>query len=165
MISVDDLKSVLNYDRETGLFTWAKHVSSNATFGKIAGTISSNGYRVITINKSLYKAHRLAYLYITGHHPTDFIDHINGIKDDNRWNNLRAATRSENGRNRRLNLNNKSGFIGVCWHKGLGMWQSNIRHDNKQIYLGVFKTPEEAAKKRDIASKKYGYHENHGSTF
>ena len=99
-ITQEYLKSILSYDPETGLFTWLVQKGARALVGSIAGTIRNNGYLKINIDKQLYYAHRLAHLYMTGEWPKNHIDHINGIKNDNHWCNLREATYSQNNKNR-----------------------------------------------------------------
>jgi hypothetical protein len=113
--------------------------------GDIAGSISkTTGYRQIQINKKCYKEHRLAWLYVHGTLPTNHIDHINGNKHDNRIDNLREATHSENHQNRCTQHNNTSGFTGVVWHKRENKWQSRISIDGVRVQLGYFNTPYEA---------------------
>ena len=82
-------------------------------------------------------------------------DHINGLRNDNRKDNLRVCTDAENKRNRGKTMNNSSGFKGVYWQKQIGRWYSRIMVDNKDIYLGTFDTPELASKAYIKASKKY----------
>ena len=109
----------------------------------------------------MYFTHRLAFLYMTGSIPKE-VDHINHVKPDNRWKNLRAANRIINGRNRSMHCDNTSGVTGVYWHKKKGKWQAGIRVNDKRIYLGVFKHLEDATAARKTAEARYGFHPNHG---
>jgi hypothetical protein len=97
------------------------------------------------VDGELYMAHRLAWLYVTGRMPSDQIDHINGLKDDNRWNNLREATNKENSENLKQYSNNKTGFRGVHFHKPSGKWVARVTHHYADKYFGYFDTPEAAA--------------------
>ena len=143
MITQERLKELLDYNPETGLFTWLVSKGTRREDG-IAGSLHPEGYWQIGIDGKLYKAHRLAWLYMTGEWPKDQIDHINGIRDNNRFINLREATQAENHQNRALNANNVSGYPGVSWHKRDCKWQGHITLDGKQKHLGYFDTPEVA---------------------
>lgn len=94
------LKSILEYNLETGKFIWLVKTSNRVKIGMYAGTLRNNGYLKININGQLYYAHRLAWLYMTGKWPENHIDHKDGIKDNNKWENLREATYSQNNKNR-----------------------------------------------------------------
>ena len=153
MITQELLKEFLHYDPETGIFTWLKTVSRSC-IGQIAGTIVPKGYRRIGLNKKPYAAHRLAFFYMIGSFPPDQIDHINGIKDDNRWVNLREATCYQNMHNQGKQIINKSGYKGVFWHKRDKKWHAKINHMNRKIYLGGFDTPEIAHKAYIAAATK-----------
>jgi len=122
------LKAVLHYDPDTGVFTWTKSFAGHRQKGKQAGSLGpkySKGnlvykQRNIKINGKIYLASRLAWLYMTGEFPTfptNEIDHINHNPMDNSWTNLRAVNKKMNARNRSLNTNNKSGITGVFWNK------------------------------------------------
>ena len=146
------LKQLLEYEPTTGLFRWREH-RGNVAAGQIAGCDDANGYRTIRIDKRIYLAHRLAWLYINGQFPSAYIDHVNGDPSDNRIANLRCATRSENMRNRKHNSNNTSGFKGVSWNKSVKKWQAAIRLNGKRHHLGVFDTADAAYKRYCEASK------------
>jgi len=138
------LHEVLKYDPDTGIFTWNKKISSRTVVGKPAGCMR-NGYVSIDIFGKRYRAHRLALIYVHGHCDSKDVDHINGVTHDNRIVNLRFATRSENKQNiRKVQPNNKSGYMGVDWHKATGFWRATITNMGKQKHIGLFKTPEEA---------------------
>ncbi len=106
--------------------------------------------------------HRLAWLYMYGEWPVGDIDHINGIRDDNRLINLRSVSRQENLRNRRTGRNNTSGVMGVNWDKSLGKWRSSIGIGGKTKHLGVSHYKWDVICLRKSAEMKYGFHLNHG---
>ena len=144
MLTIEQLKEVLEYNPDTGLFTWIKSTQQTKA-GSVAGNKTNQGYIRISVKRKRYLAHRLAYLYMTGKFPENSIDHINHIRDDNRWTNLRAATNSQNQANRVKQKNNKAGYKGVCWHKSTKKWRAKIVHMNKSIYIGYYTTREEAS--------------------
>lgn len=141
MLTQEYLKSRVHYNPETGNFTWITN-HKNAKSGAIAGYLNS-GYRCIGINGKYYKSHRLAFLYMTGSIP-EFCDHINRIKHDNRWSNLRPATKSKNCANKKIQINNSSGYPGVSWDKESKKWSASIRKNNKLTRLGRFHCKHEA---------------------
>jgi hypothetical protein len=94
-LTVERLRELLTYDPETGELRW-RVTRRRAAKGSLAGTLNRNGYRNIEVEQRCYKAHRLAWLYVTGEWPKETIDHINCKRDDNRWANLRQATTAEN---------------------------------------------------------------------
>ncbi len=131
--------------------------------GKEAFTTDNGyGYRYGSILNRYYRAHRVIWAMITGAWPPEEIDHVNGIRDDNRIENLRAVTRAENMRNAAFRSNNTSGAMGVSWHKRYEKWLSRIKVDGKQIHLGSFDDKDEAIAARAAAEIEYGFHENHG---
>ncbi|EPR9081057.1 HNH endonuclease [Cronobacter dublinensis] len=136
-ISAEIVKSLLNYDRNTGAFTWKKGRKPGTT-GKAAGSSHHSGYQIIGIYGISYMAHRLAWLIEYGEWPEAFIDHINGDKSDNRIENLRCADFSENRRNSKINKNNKSGIKGVSWNCEIKKWHARIWHQGNYKHLGFF---------------------------
>lgn len=143
MLTQSRLKELLHYCPVTGVFTWIV-ARQRARCGDAAGRINHDGYRQIGIDGKRYSTHRLAWLYMTGEWPERQIDHRNGVRDDNRWSNLREATNAENGQNRGVRSNSTSGFMGVTWSKKLGMWQAQIGIAGRVKYLGYFTTQEDA---------------------
>ena len=141
MLSQAELKELLNYDPLTGIFIWKISNGKRAAAGRTAGGILATGYIQIRINAKHYLAHRLAWLFQTGTFPPDQIDHINGIRDDNRYTNLREAKNSQNCCNSKIRKNNTSGMKGVSWHKQQKKWRASIVKNNKQIFLGLFDDP------------------------
>lgn len=160
MITQALLKEVLKYNPKTGIFMWIKQ-RGRASIGDIAGC-NKLGYIEIRVYGKKYKAHNLAFLYMTGKFPAGECDHINHIKNDNTWSNLRDVTHQNNKRNVKLLKTNSSGIVGVKFHKRDKKWMVYIGHDGKQLHLGNFDNIFDAAACRIKASRKYGYHENHG---
>jgi hypothetical protein len=144
MITQAELKELLHYDPETGIFRW-RHARKNNQIKPwgVAGSITDWGYMQIEINNKGYKSHRLAWLYITGEWPEHEIDHHDGVPSNNAWKNLRLATRKQNQENLGLFRNNTSGYRGVS--KKNKKWQAYVSNNRKKIYLGYFDTAEEAA--------------------
>lgn len=150
------LKEYLSYEPETGNFTWSKQFTNRCKVGSIAGTLMK-GYIRIGLHGQRYDAHRLAWLYVYGKWPKLEIDHINHYRADNRINNLREATHSQNNCNVRLKSNNTSGYKGVSFNKKLKKWQVTIEVSGKSCYGGIFGSQIDAAKTYDrLAKSHYG---------
>jgi hypothetical protein len=149
------MNTKLNYDPVTGVFTWVISPARNVRVGAVAGSLRKDGYRHIKIDGKLHLAHRIAWFFVHGNWPVNQIDHINGIKDDNRISNLRLATSAENHQNRGKQRNNTSGYTGVNWDKPAGKWRAEIIVNGKLTYLGVFSDKEEAKQVREDAKAKY----------
>ena len=139
------LVSLLRYEPDTGLFYWRKSRGrGHKTTNILAGTKHSSGYIYIRHRPKNYTAHRLAWYYITGHWPQDQIDHINGDRTDNRFCNLRPATRTQNMRNIKRKRTNKSGLKGVSWSKECRKWRACIVAGGQSLHLGLFLSKEDA---------------------
>ncbi|MGJ4857061.1 HNH endonuclease signature motif containing protein [Labrys sp. La1] len=110
-------------------------------------------YERIQIDGKAYRAHRLAWLYMHGEWPAEEVDHINGDKFDNRIANLRACSKSQNQANCGTGRNNTSGFKGVSWHKGRGMWVARIQVEGRPRSLGYHADKKVAAAAYDRAAK------------
>lgn len=147
MITSDELRQLLDYDPKTGIFTWRMSTGSRAVAGSKAGSRNGgrDGYIRIMVSKRVYLAHRLAWLHTHGEWPEDQIDHRNGARDDNRLSNLRLATNSQNGANKRRYANNRSGAKGVYWRGQRGKWTADIQVNGNRKNLGLFTTKEAAA--------------------
>lgn len=143
MLTYQRLKELVSYNPETGIFT---NISPRKKIrvGEVAGALDkSNGYIKLTIDKRHYYAHRLAFMFMTEGMPDDVVDHINGDRIDNRWCNLRNASRSLNQQNQRFApKHGKSGLMGA--HQKRSKWSSHIYVSGKKIGLGVFDTAESA---------------------
>ena len=150
MITQQELKQLIYYDPETGDFTW-KVNRGKAALGKLAGHIcfkNTKQYRIIGVNGRIDRAHRLAWLYMTGSWPADEIDHINGDRSDNRIENLRVATPSEN-------QHNQKSVKGFYFHKRDKKFIARIKADGKQIHIGHYETEELAREAYLEAKAKY----------
>lgn len=148
-LTAEQVRAALDYDLETGLFRWRERQDMRACWnskhaGKIATYRNSAGYIGVRLNGVLRYAHRLAWLYVYGEWPDGDVDHINRDKADNRIENLRLATRSQNNANSCRPRTNTSGFKGVSWSNAVGRWKAEIRARGKRYHLGYFDTPEEA---------------------
>lgn len=148
MITLDRLKEVLEYDPATGIFTWK---SSNL----VAGFVHSGGYLETSINETKYYLHRLAWFYMTGEWPPNQIDHINGVKDDNRWCNLRLATRNQNGYNAKIKSNSSNVSKNVYYEKRRNKYRVSVRANGKRNFVGYFKTEDEAINASDAFMMKH----------
>ena len=162
--SLDVLRQLLAYDPETGKIWWierkpchfaptrqspewrahfwnSKYASAEAFIGR-----NGNGYLVGRIDGQKYYAHRVIWALHNGRWPAHGIDHINGVRDDNRIVNLREATAAENSRNARRPTNNTSGVKGVSLFKATGRWEAYISAGgSKKKHLGFYATRDEAA--------------------
>ncbi|EKD22490.1 MAG: pathogenesis-related transcriptional factor and ERF protein [uncultured bacterium] len=162
-LSQESLKEVLEYVPATGLFTWKKSTARRTQVGSCAGYIKKQtGYLLICVLGERHYAHRLAFLYMTGTLPGADVDHINGLRHDNSWCNLREVARAENLRNRKLPSTNTSGVIGVCWSALRKRWVATISVNNKNTVVGAFTEFTDAVVARKLAEQQHGYHSNHG---
>lgn len=162
MITQDRLKEMLLYNPDTGVFTWRVSPSNRIRQGSIAGYVADRGYRYIAVDEKMWREHRLAFLYMSGKLPK-VVDHINGIRDDNRWVNLREGTQSQNMMNTKINPKNKSGVKGVCWHKASKKWIAQLRVKGKSVNIGYFSDISSAELAVRAAREKYhGEFANHG---
>lgn len=177
------LKEVLDYNSSNGEFTWkmrrvemfqhcvipqrtcAAWNKKNA--GNPAGWVEYVdapliGYIRVKVFGKIYKAHRLAFLYMEGSFPECDVDHIDGIGLNNAWVNLRPASMLENAQNHSKQKNNISGVVGVGWHKGMDKWVAYICGRNRRKHIGYFDLFEDAVLASRKAETSLGYHENHG---
>lgn len=165
---IDYLRQRLRYEPETGKLFWLDYDGMpknwRARFaGKEALSSNSHGYVQVCIDYQKFQAHRLAWSLHFGEWPTDQIDHINGVRNDNRINNLRVVTSQENRRNASLSKANTSGITGVTWDIVNRKWFAKIMVNRRCINLGRFDSIEEAAAVRKQAAIKYGFTERHGT--
>lgn len=155
-LTADELRSSVNYDPATGVFTRLVG-GRNTKVGDVAGSINpSNGYNYIRVMGTRFSAHRLAWLYVHGDWPSGEVDHINGVRHDNRILNLRDVDKSLNMRNQRYgHIGSASGYLGVRKSSHTkGKWLAEITAHKKRHHLGVFDTPE-AAHMAYISAKRH----------
>lgn len=162
MITAEEAREMFNYNPETGVITWRKRPVPRIRVGSVAGHRHGEGYISIGFRGKSYLAHRLAWLIMLGVWPEEVIDHVDGVRDCNKWANLRSVSQKENMRNAAIGKSNASGVQGVGWHRRANKWLSQIKVDGKVIYLGVFKIFDDAVTARKNAEEKYGFHKNHG---
>lgn len=151
MLTADRLREVLSY--EAGIFRWRRSRGPRRA-GSVAGCSNVEGYVVICIDGAHHYAHRLAWFYVHGEWPQGEIDHRDMCKANNKIENLRDATRSENNANRGSQRVDR--LKGAVWHKKAGRWMSSIQVKGRPVYLGLHDT-EEAAHAAYLAAAKEHY--------
>ncbi len=155
MLTQNYLKTILNYNPITGDLIWKISKGRRVKKDQIAGWTTSRGYREVQIDGKVYQAHRVIWLLEKGSWPEIEIDHKDLVKSNNRLDNLRPATDTQNQMNRALQKNNKSGHKGVIWHKRDKRWYSYISVNKKHIWLGYYKEYDDAVIARKKAVSKY----------
>lgn len=143
-LTAERLRELLHYDPETGVFTWKVRTTNYTFVGEVAGCKHNKGYWRISVDKVPYLAHRLAWLYTHGAWPELEIDHVNCIRDDNRIENLRSATRDENMQNIGDGGFRPKYARGTYYIKSRRKWSAHISVNKKMLYLGYFDTQEQA---------------------
>ena len=146
MLDQRRLKELLCYNPDTGVFVWNISPTNSIKAGDVAGYLKDDrSPRIeIRIDYKLYKASRLAWLYMNGEWPKRLVDHIDGDSLNNKWNNLRLATHHQNSCNQKKRRDNTSGYKGVCWNENAGKWKARITRQGKELHLGYFSSKEEA---------------------
>ena len=148
-VNITHLRNSFTYFPETGELIRNKN-------NKLVKSMDSYGYIQVSFCKKMYKSHRIIWAIVYGEFPKGQIDHINGIRHDNRIHNLRDVSQQQNSFNKKKKTKtNKSGYRGVCWNKKSKKWQSSISVDGKNIYLGVFESAEIAHQSYLDAKKIY----------
>lgn len=161
-IDISLLQSVLRCDPNSGLLFW-REARGLRRAGKQAFTaINGRGYLHGKLFGRMFRAHRVVWALAYGEWPNGEIDHINGIKTDNRIFNLRSVSKVDNMRNRVLSRNNSSGAVGVHWHSRDQRWVARIGLGNAGVHLGNFINFDDALAARQAAEARHGFHENHG---
>jgi hypothetical protein len=148
------LAMVVNYDPETGEVLRVFN-SRRKQCTEPCGTIDDDGYLVIYIDRIRCTGHQIAWAWMTGKWPTHEIDHEDTDRANNRWSNLRAATRQQNAANMALSVANKSGFKGVFWDEQNQKWRAGITVNSRWIHLGRYAKLEDAADAYEAAAKKH----------
>jgi hypothetical protein len=156
-LTADVLRAELSYNKSTGLFRRRVARNNRTKVGDVAGSVNNDGYTMISVLNKSYGAHRLAWLYVIGCWPEAEVDHRNHIRTDNRWRNLRAATKKQNHENE-LTRANSSGVKGVHWDAEHRKWRACIRHNKRLINLGRFGSLATAARVRGAAEKQFFTH-------
>lgn len=165
IIAASDLHKFLKLDADTGTLVWRRRSCSrfNSNYaGKTAGTLNKEGYVCLRLLGKLLLAHRVVFAMHEGRWPDNQVDHVNGIKTDNRPSNLRDVTLSENLKNQKMRANNRSGVTGVHWVAHKKKWAASISDKGTRVRLGLFKTIDQAATARNQAEKRLGYSDSHG---
>lgn len=151
-LSPTEVTSRLSYNPDTGIFRW---ISANeyrrVQPGDIAGWRTNHGYCRIKLDGVDYSAHRLAFVVQLGEWPSGKVDHRNGVRDDNRWANLRQVSDTQNAQNKAIQKTNTSGVSGVSFNKRQQKWVARITVDGQRFSLGVFESLEKAAAARVAA--------------
>ncbi|TIR87339.1 MAG: HNH endonuclease [Mesorhizobium sp.] len=171
----DFIKSILDYDPETGIFTWRARGDEeekpltwqqriwNRRYAGTRAGYSTDGYERISIGNRKYFSARLAWLYVYGSFPDGLIDHISHDHTDNRIVNLRVVDDAGNAKNKKLDPRNKSGVSGVWYDAKKSKWFVSIGHEQRTLRVGRFKSFEAAVEARKLAEVRLGYHPNHGA--
>ncbi len=173
ILPIDYLHECLEYDASTGAMSWRErpvwHFKNAQAMrcwnGRYAGPITSvcnDGYIRVQVHNRPYRCHRIAWAFTYGDWPEWHIDHINGIRNDNRIENLREVTIGENSLNKKVYRHSSTGISGVNWDEKLGKWRAHITLKNQRHYLGLFTDVNAAADARKAAEKRLGFHDNHG---
>lgn len=161
-ISESRLKELLEYDPDTGVFTWLITPSQRTRKGMRAGSIhKASGYRRIKIDNVNYQEHRLAFLYMTGSVP-QVVDHIDQDRSNNKWCNLRASTHAENSMNIGATRKSKTGHQGVYYNAKKFKYQAYITKQGRKVWQQSFDSCSEAVEARRVKLLEFGFHPNHG---
>lgn len=177
----ETLRQLLRYEPETGLLFWRERSADmfrdaprqtakaackgfNTRYGNREAftSIGSHGYKEGAVNGHGLLAHRVIWAIHAGEWPVDEIDHVNGIRVDNRWVNLRSVDRSQNCKNVSIRSDNSSGVVGVDYYGSRGLWRARITSGGVAKTIGYFGSKSCAVEARRAAEVKYGFHKNHG---
>lgn len=162
MPSRDRILELVSYDQNTGIFIRKIKTNRNHVIGEQVGTLSSAGYLVIQIDKEKYYAHRIAYFLLTGEQPI-VVDHVNGIRTDNRAVNLRSATRCQNVYNMKKTARNRSGHKNIHWNNRSHKWDVHMHANKKSHWIGCYSSLEDAIEASNLMRiKLHGEFANHG---
>lgn len=155
--------SIFRYDEFTGRLFWKVRPCKNIAAGSEIKTMLANGYLAVRHQGKRYLVHRVVWLMKNGRWPDGQIDHLNHNRKDNRIENLRDVSASENQRNKSLHKNNSSGETGVSFHKRSSKWRVTYQGMNgKHVHVGLFGSFDEAVTAKAKAISEGGFHRNHG---
>ena len=158
--SVERLRNLLRYEPDTGRIFWRDRLRGKETFRS-----DCLGYRIATIDKMNLRAHRVAWALHYGVWPASQIDHLNGVRSDNRIVNLREADFFTNAQNHGLKRSNRSGVVGVSWSQKKRRWISRIKCRGVWYGLGYYRDLSDAAAVRRLAEEAFGFGPRHGLRF
>lgn len=152
------------YNESNGNFYWRTNKSKRIRAGDLAGYTNEDGYKFIRIDNKLYREHRLAWIYMYGEFSGE-IDHIDNNPSNNKIENLRVCTSSQNKQNMRKRKDNTSGVKGLHWYKAYNKWQVNLTVNGKTKFYGYYSDFFEACCViHSNRNKIHGEFANHGST-
>ena len=135
-MNIDRLRDAFDLDADTGMLRW-KIAHQKVRVGQAAGSVNGNGYLQVQIDRQVLQVHRVVFALAYDWLP-EMVDHVDGDPLNNRPSNLRAATRSENQRNRKTNANSAVGVKGVCWDSRSRKWRVRVQFAGKQQHIGLF---------------------------
>lgn len=142
-ITQERLRELLHYNPDKGSWTWLKGSAFCVKVGSTVDSVNDKGYVRFNIDKKSYYGHRLAWFYMTGEWPKVVVDHIDGDRLNNRWSNLRAATKAINSQNqKKAHCQSRIGLMGVT--QDGKKYRAQITLNGRTRRLGTFGTPEEA---------------------
>jgi hypothetical protein len=144
-ITQAEVRKWFSYNKKTGILRWKLSPMNRINIGDIAGNKNPKGYLIVGFKYKHCRVHRLIWLGMKGYLPENEIDHINKIKDDNRWKNLREVSNQCNQRNSKVGNKSKSGIKGIRPHKLTNKWEVYITVNGKKYHLGYFNDLDEAA--------------------
>jgi hypothetical protein len=152
-LTAAEVRRLLSYNPNDGQLRWKHDQTNGAVAGSIAGSRATTGYIRVTIFRKSYAAHRLAWIHAHGHWPTQIVDHINGVRHDNRACNLRLASPRQNAQNKGVAANNTSGSPGVRYRADQDRWVAYIKHGRRQVQVGSYRSRSEAEAARAKAKQ------------
>ena len=159
---IKKLNSMFSYNEESGIVIRKLRAGRRGLVGAVVGSLS-HGYLEVRIDKENYRLHRIIWIMKFGFIDENLqIDHINGIRDDNRIKNLRLVPHKDNGKNVKMHNTNTSGITGVYWDNANNNWKASICVNGKSNHIGSYETILEAATARKLSEGKFGFHKNHG---
>lgn len=165
-LTAERVRELFNYAPETGRLvaqkTGNKRYAGRTVGTQVTGRRDGGKHLVLAIDGRNYLAHRVIWLHVHGEWPKHTIDHINGLSNDNRIENLRDVTQLENSRNKKRISSNTSGITGVAWRKSKGKWRAHITIMKKSIHLGYFDKFADACEARANAVSSIGFSPRHG---
>ena len=162
-IDVREIRRLISYDPDSGNLIWRERMSNRVKPGMAAlSAAKSSGHLHGFVRGVALQAHRVAWAIHYGEWPTGFIDHVNGVRCDNRIANLRVVDARDNAKNRRANKMKVSGLPHGVSQKANGRYFAQIQEGGRNVHLGYFGSADEAKVAYDTARVRLGFHANHG---